>query len=170
MTIFCRGNCVLNNHGAYPVQTLCFSLTEEWFAWCFDLLERQWQTASLRVQKAETKLETDDKQDAWFYSNCTAFSLNVGCWENKVFPIGVINIQAEMIKKSEEICKENVPPWKIIKSLLLNSQYEYKYSSVMSPVWVWETERYLSPADTILDFTLAPENLWIQPPFKDRET
>lgn len=28
---------------------------------------------SLRVQKAETKSETDDTEDAQFYSNCTAF-------------------------------------------------------------------------------------------------
>lgn len=40
----------------------------------------------------------------------------------------------------------------------------------MSLVQVRETDAYLYPADTILDFTLAPENLWIQPPFKDRET
>lgn len=97
-------------------------------------------------------------------------SLSVGCWENKDFPIGVINIQALMIKKSEDLCKENVQPWKIIKTLLLNSQHQYEHSSVMSLVQVRETEAYLYPADTILDFTLAPENLWIQPPFKDRET
>lgn len=58
---------------------MLFSDWEKWFAWCFDLLEVQWQIASLRAQKAETKLETDDKQDAWFYSNCTAFPLSVGC-------------------------------------------------------------------------------------------
>lgn len=75
-----------------------------------------------------------------------------------------------MIKKSEDLCKENVQPIKIIKILLLNSQHQYEYSSAMSLVRVWETEGSLSP-DAILDaITLAPEILWIQPPFKERET
>lgn len=147
---------------------MCFSLTEEWFAWCFDLLERQWWTALLRATKTETKLETDEKQDSWFYSNCTSFPLSAGCWENK-FPNGVINILALMIKKSEDLCKENIQPWKIIKILLLNSQHQYEYSSAMSLGWVWETEGSLSP-DAILDFTLEPEILWIQPHFKEKET
>ena len=73
-----------------------------------------------------------------------------------------------MIKKSEDVCKANLQPWIIVKILLLNSQHQYKESSVMSLVWVWVTEGYLCPADTIFDTTLTPENLWNQQLLKTR--